>query len=557
MADYNQMNLKQIKQIGKDMGLLRVDLYKKRNKNELIERIRKGKQQSDYDKNVLLEHAQNEGILVNATMSKNTILQKLRNPQLTDLSENRLRRISKERGISLRGKMTKKEIINRIRNPTRYYTIEGLKQIAENNNITADRNITKLNLIRILQNANLITVAQDVTPTPINIGVRQTTTEPLELIRTTKPKTPVKPRKDLENYKNYIKSLNNDLMTARRLKTIQKKLEEKEKKFEEDQKRRFTPHKTRSAFQKFALQYTIGGNEDDFDDYNDAYGFLYDARYSIIKIFNQHKQTKVKLIFKCNMIKDSTEGEIMQPFAFHSNIEINLEGTGEDELYDTMVDTIEEKIQKLENIPGTGWHLHSVIGLELHTVAWVPLNGSSYIELPKYLKNKNAIINIKNDDNKCFIWSVLRALNPAKDKNEGVDKTLKSKLETLNTTGIVYPVSLLDINKFECLNSNISITVFGYDEKDKVYPLRVSEYIGREHDIVLMLVEKDGVKHYCLVKNISRLLSTQVSNHKEKHHFCLRCMNSFWTHKSLIEHKKYCDTNECVKLNMLQRKNLY
>ena len=55
MEDYNQMNLKQLKQIGKDMGLLRVDLYNKRNKNELIERIRKGKQQSDYDKNVLLE----------------------------------------------------------------------------------------------------------------------------------------------------------------------------------------------------------------------------------------------------------------------------------------------------------------------------------------------------------------------------------------------------------------------------------------------------------------------------------------------------------------------
>ena len=460
-------------------------------------------------------------------MSKNTILQKLRNPQFTDLSENRLRRISKERGMSLRGKMTKKEIINRIRNPTRFYTIEGLKQIAENNNITVDRNITKPNLISILQNANLITVAQDTTPRPINIGVRQTTTEPIELIRTTKPKTLVKPRKDLENYKNYIKSLNNDLMTARRLKTIQKKLEEKEKKIEEDQKRRFTPHETRSAFQKFALQYTIGGNEDDFDDYSDAYEFLYDARYSIIKIFNQYKQTKVKLIFKCNMIKDSTEGEIIQPFAFHSNIEINLEGTDEDELYDTMIDTIEGKIHKFENVEGTGWHLHSVIGLELHTVAWVPLNGSSYIELPKYLKDKKAIINIKNDDNKCFIWCVLRALNPKNDSSEIIDRALKSKINTLNTIGIVCPVSLLDINKFECLNSNISITVFGYDEKDKVYPLRVSEYIGREHDIVLMLIEKDGVKHYCLVKNISRLLSTQVSNHKEKHHFCLRCMNFF------------------------------
>ena len=30
MTDYNQMKLKQLKQIGKDIGLLRLDLYKKR-----------------------------------------------------------------------------------------------------------------------------------------------------------------------------------------------------------------------------------------------------------------------------------------------------------------------------------------------------------------------------------------------------------------------------------------------------------------------------------------------------------------------------------------------
>ena len=94
------------------------------------------------------------------------------------------------------------------------------------------------------------------------------------------------------------------------------------------------------------------------------------------------------------MIKDNIEEEIIKPFVFHSGIELNLEGTDEDELFDTMIDTIEEKIQKLESgyQGGTGWHFHSVIGLELHTVEWVPLNGSSYIELPKELKDKKAII---------------------------------------------------------------------------------------------------------------------------------------------------------------------
>ena len=154
MTDYNQMNLQQLRQRGKEMGLLRVDKNKKK---ELIERLKKGKQLSDYSKDVLLEQAQNKGILANATMSKETLLQKLRNPKLTDLNEKRLRKIADEKGISLRGKMTKENIITRLKNPTQYYTIEGLKKVAASNNIEVDRNSKKPDLIRILENANLIT----------------------------------------------------------------------------------------------------------------------------------------------------------------------------------------------------------------------------------------------------------------------------------------------------------------------------------------------------------------------------------------------------------------
>ena len=158
MTDYNQMNLQQLRQIGKEMGLLRVDQNKKK---ELIERLKKGKQLSDYSKGVLLEQAQNKGILANATMTKKTLLQKLRNPKLTDLNEKRLRKIADDKGISLRGKMTKESIITRLKNPTQYYTIEGLKKVAASNNIEVDRNIRKPDLIRILENANLITSTPD------------------------------------------------------------------------------------------------------------------------------------------------------------------------------------------------------------------------------------------------------------------------------------------------------------------------------------------------------------------------------------------------------------
>ena len=78
MTDYNRMKIKDLRQIGKDMGLLRVD---KNNKKDLIERLKKGKQLSDYNKNVLLDHARKMGILANAQMSKETILKKLTNPR--------------------------------------------------------------------------------------------------------------------------------------------------------------------------------------------------------------------------------------------------------------------------------------------------------------------------------------------------------------------------------------------------------------------------------------------------------------------------------------------
>ena len=203
MTDYNQMNLKQLRQRDREMGLLRVDRNKKK---ELIERLKKCKQPSDYNKNVLLEQAQNEGILVNATMSKETILQKLRNLKLTDLNDKRLRKIPVEKGVSLRGKMTKENIINRLRNPIPHYTIESLKRVAVNNNIEVGRKIKKPDLIKILQNANLIptTTPDTVAVVDSNIGVKFSDA-PLALIKSIKQRT-TNAREDLMNYRKYIKN---------------------------------------------------------------------------------------------------------------------------------------------------------------------------------------------------------------------------------------------------------------------------------------------------------------------------------------------------------------
>ena len=79
--------------------------------------------------------------------------------------------------------------------------------------------------------------------------------------------------------------------------------------------------------------------------------------------------------------------------------------------------------------------------------------------------------------------------------------------------------------------------------------------MDREHIIRLMLIEKNGVKHYCLVKNKSRLLSSQVSKHNWKKYFCDRCLNPFWCEQSLNKHLEYCRNHEAVKTDMPKKDN--
>ena len=318
----------------------------------------------------------------------------------------------------------------------------------------------------------------------------------------------------------------------------------------------FEVRESNSALRNFARVYTFDGIAG-----FDARSFLNSARENITRVLRENRGTKVKLILKCNMIREGLDGEIISPAVFHSNIRIILAGTNEDDIYIRMTERILENMATFQS-KGSGWRLHSIINLELHTARHIPLRMGTWVPLPKELANKKAIINMQNKDNKCFLWCVLCALNPKDGHPERVDKELKEKENTLNMDGIEYPVSLKDIDKFENQNLTISITVFGYNGKG-VYPLRNSDNTDREHKIRLMLIEKDGVKHYCLVKSIERLLSSQTTKGKRKQHFCDRCLNPFWCKQSLNKHLEYCGNHEAVEIEMpkkgdiLKFKNYY
>ena len=106
----------------------------------------------------------------------------------------------------------------------------------------------------------------------------------------------------------------------------------------------FEVRESESALNDFATVYTVNGREG-----TDVRSFLHSARENITSVLRNNRSTKVKLILKCSMEKTSILGEIMiRPFAFHSNIEVNLDGTDEDELYITMTERIIEKMATLQ-----------------------------------------------------------------------------------------------------------------------------------------------------------------------------------------------------------------
>ena len=249
------------------------------------------------------------------------------------------------------------------------------------------------------------------------------------------------------------------------------------------------------------------------------------ARRDILKLMRENRQTRVRMILTCEMTRKelfSESTQILNTF-FHSETVENLEGTDESAVYDRSIQTIEERIQNF-NQRGSNWRFQRVLSLDVHFTDFQPLRGSTFLPLPSKISTKKAVINMKNNDDQCFKWSVTRALNPVDIHPERITKELKDQSERLDWSGLKFPVDLKQIIIFEKLNPQISINVFGFE--GDVYPLRLSKSES-EQTINLLLISDGEKQHYCLIKSLSRLLSSQMSKHDHTNVFLSELFESF------------------------------
>ena len=133
---------------------------------------------------------------------------------------------------------------------------------------------------------------------------------------------------------------------------------------------------------------------------------------------------------------------------------------------------------------GSSWVLDEVLHMDLSMAHYKPMKGSSYIPLPKILQHKKAVINIKNSDDNCFMWSILASLHPVglRKKPERIHHYQPYKDE-LNFNGIEFPVTIDKIEKYERQN-NISVNVFDFE--DVLFPVHITKQRFETHVNLLL-----------------------------------------------------------------------
>jgi hypothetical protein len=200
--------------------------------------------------------------------------------------------------------------------------------------------------------------------------------------------------------------------------------------------------------------------------------------------------------------------------------------------------------------------------------------GSGYIETPKELKDKHAVVNIKVDA-RCFqycltAWSLNLEVNHADRPSHyeqyedgspiGPGRSTRKRVlkpTNLDFDGLGDNVSLCDIDTFE-ENNTISVYVYVWRThntpnglKHRAASLRKPKILFDQHVELLLLGcestrEKNG--HYVLVTNFNALMGEHGATSLHRHtrndaKWCRDCMCSFGSEERLDKHRQ---SGECT-----------
>lgn len=139
------------------------------------------------------------------------------------------------------------------------------------------------------------------------------------------------------------------------------------------------------------------------------------------EILHEMPNIKCNLILNAKFIRnitvtsaDDSINQQIATFYFHSKMKPIIATTRLVNWFKkNVIDVMLSKVDAHQEY-GSGWRLHEIVHLEINFNKLNRFSGSSYLALPNSIKNKHAVINVRNDDQQCFKWAVLSALHQVK-----------------------------------------------------------------------------------------------------------------------------------------------
>ena len=166
---------------------------------------------------------------------------------------------------------------------------------------------------------------------------------------------------------------------------------------------------------------------------------------------------KFGLLYKTTMTKDNLTQDFIFPHTKEHHEYTFADILNQSEINKAVDDRIVIINQGIENFTNHGSLWQWVKSVEAY-IKIIPIRrqGSSYCDLPSWINNKKCCINVKNDDNKCFLWAILSAIHPQEKDGQRVSKYKQYENE-INMTNIEYPVCCKNYEKFERQNKPINV----------------------------------------------------------------------------------------------------
>ena len=117
---------------------------------------------------------------------------------------------------------------------------------------------------------------------------------------------------------------------------------------------------------------------------------------------------------------------------------------------------------------GSGYVLRDILNVSVNMNMYDPLHGGTFFLLPREIRYKNAVMNIKSKDEYCFLWSITAALYTEKFENSNINQFKGKKREEVYKLFIKrfplwasrfdFPMGIHKIAKFEkCYNISINV----------------------------------------------------------------------------------------------------